>query len=236
MSEQIFELKGNLFTLSVLHLYSTDIALLAEQLYVKIAQAPRFFEGAPIVVNLEEIKNSSLDFDHLKSLIERMSFNAVGVCNGSDEQHTQAKAAGLSVLNYSQDAKSAPVKQQEAPNTSIVEKNVYLPAQVIKGTVRSGQQVYAKDRDLIVLGAVSHGAEVIADGNVHIYGTLRGRAIAGAKGTKDACIYCQKLEAELVSIDGNYWISDSLQGEHWGNAVQIQQKNESLEISALVKG
>ncbi len=235
MSEQIFELKGNLFTLSVLHLYSTDIALLAEQLYVKIAQAPRFFEGAPIVVNLEEIKNSSLDFDHLKSLIERMSFNAVGVCNGSDEQHTQAKAAGLSVLNYSQDAKSAPVKQ-EAPNTSIVEKNVYLPAQVINGTVRSGQQVYAKDRDLIVLGAVSHGAEVIADGNVHIYGTLRGRAIAGAKGIKDACIYCQKLEAELVSIDGNYWISDSLQGEHWGNAVQIQQKNESLEISALVKG
>ena len=235
MSEQIFELKGNLFTLSVLHLYSTDIALLAEQLYVKIAQAPRFFEGAPIVVNLEEIKNSSLDFEHLKSLIERMSFNAVGVCNGSDEQHTQAKAAGLSVLNYSQDAKSAPVKQ-EAPNTSIVEKNVYLPAQVINGTVRSGQQVYAKDRDLIVLGAVSHGAEVIADGNVHIYGTLRGRAIAGAKGIKDACIYCQKLEAELVSIDGNYWISDSLQGEHWGNAVQIQQKNESLEISALVKG
>ena len=235
MSEQIFELKGNLFTLSVLHLYSTDIALLAEQLYVKIAQAPRFFEGAPIVVNLEEIKNSSLDFVHLKSLIERMSFNAVGVCNGSDEQHTQAKAAGLSVLNYSQDAKSAPVKQ-EAPNPSIVEKNVYLPAQVINGTVRSGQQVYAKDRDLIVLGAVSHGAEVIADGNVHIYGTLRGRAIAGAKGIKDACIYCQKLEAELVSIDGNYWISDSLQGEHWGNAVQIQQKNESLEISALVKG
>ena len=235
MSEQIFELKGNLFTLSVLHLYSTDIALLAEQLYVKIAQAPRFFEGAPIVVNLEEIKNSSLDFVHLKSLIERMSFNAVGVCNGSDEQHTQAKDAGLSVLNYSQDAKSAPVKQ-EAPNTSIVEKNVYLPAQVINGTVRSGQQVYAKDRDLIVLGAVSHGAEVIADGNVHIYGTLRGRAIAGAKGIKDACIYCQKLEAELVSIDGNYWISDSLQGEHWGNAVQIQQKNESLEISALVKG
>lgn len=234
MSDQIFELKGNLFTLSVLHLYSTDINPLAEQLYVKIAQAPKFFEGAPIVVNLIEIKNSSLDFVHLKSLIERMSFNAVGVCNGSDEQHTQAKAAGLSVLNYSQDVKSEPVKQE--PNTSIVEKTVHLPAQIISGTVRSGQQVYAKDRDLIVLGAVSHGAEVIADGNVHIYGTLRGRAIAGAKGFKEAHIFCQKLEAELVSIDGNYWISDSLQGEHWGNAVQIQQKDESLEISALVKG
>ncbi|KKL25124.1 hypothetical protein LCGC14_2408490, partial [marine sediment metagenome] len=172
MSDQTFELKGNLFTLSVLHLYSTDINLLAEQLYTKIAQAPRFFEGAPIVVNLIEIKNNLVDFVHLKSLIERMNFNAVGVCNGSDEQHAQAKAAGLSVLNYSQDVKSETVTKQS--NTSIVEKTVYLPAQVINGTVRSGQQVYAKDRDLIVFGAVSHGAEVIADGNVHIYGTLRG--------------------------------------------------------------
>ena len=96
--------------------------------------------------------------------------------------------------------------------------------------------MYAKDRDLIVIGAVSHGAEVISDGNVHIYGTLRGRAIAGAKGYNEANIFCQKLEAELVSINGSYWISDSLQGEHWGSAVQIQQKNDSLEISALVKG
>lgn len=234
MSDQIFELKGNLFTLSVLHLYSADINLLAEQLYVKIAQAPRFFEGAPIVVNLVEVKSSSLDFVHLKSLIERMSFNAVGVCNGSEEQHTSAKKAGFSVLNYSQDVKAEPVEEQ--PNTSIIEKNIILPAQIINGTVRSGQQVYAKARDLIVLGAVSHGAEVIADGNVHIYGTLRGRAIAGAKGLENAHIFCQKLEAELVSINGNYWISDSLQGEFWGSAVQIQQKNESLEISALVKG
>jgi len=234
MSDQIFELKGNLFTLSVLHLYSTDINLLAEQLYIKIAQAPRFFEGAPIVVNLIEVKNDEIDFVHLKSLIERLNFNAVGVCNGSDEQHSQAKKAGLSVLNYSQDTKTESVKQE--PNTSIVEKAVHLPAQVINGTVRSGQQVYAKDRDLIVLGAVSHGAEVIADGNVHIYGTLRGRAIAGAQGFKEAKVFCQKLEAELVSIDGNYWLSDSLQGEYWGNAVQITQKNNSLEISALVKG
>jgi len=207
MSEQIFELKGNLFTLSVLHLYSTDINLLAEQLYIKIAQAPKFFEGAPIVVNLIEIKNNSLDFVHLKSLLERMSFNAVGVCNGSDEQHTQAKAAGLSVLNYSQDVKSESVKKE--PNTSIVEKTVHLPAQIINGTVRSGQQVYAKDRDLVVLGAVSHGAEVIADGNVHIYGTLRGRAIAGAKGFKNAHIFCNRLEGDIVSINGNYWNRDS---------------------------
>ncbi|TMO26300.1 MULTISPECIES: septum site-determining protein MinC [Pseudoalteromonas] len=234
MSEQIFELKGNLFTLSVLHLFSADTALLSKQLDEKIAQAPKFFAGAPIVINLSDVQDEALDFSFLKSMLSGLSLNPVGVCNGSQEQNEIAKAAGLSVLNYSQDVKGATAKQQT--NTSIVEKTVHLPAQVIHGTVRSGQQVYAKDRDLIVIGAVSHGAEVISDGNVHIYGTLRGRAIAGAKGYNEANIFCQKLEAELVSINGSYWISDSLQGEHWGSAVQIQQKNDSLEISALVKG
>ncbi|MCG9736140.1 septum site-determining protein MinC [Pseudoalteromonas shioyasakiensis] len=234
MSEQIFELKGNLFTLSVLHLFSADTALLSKQLDEKIAQAPKFFAGAPIVINLSDVQDEALDFSFLKSMLSGLSLNPVGVCNGSQEQNESAKTAGLSVLNYSQDVKGATAKQQT--NTSIVEKTVHLPAQVIHGTVRSGQQVYAKDRDLIVIGAVSHGAEVISDGNVHIYGTLRGRAIAGAKGYNEANIFCQKLEAELVSINGSYWISDSLQGEHWGSAVQIQQKNDSLEISALVKG
>lgn len=234
MSEQIFELKGNLFTLSVLHLFSADTALLSKQLDEKIAQAPKFFAGAPIVINLSDVQDEALDFSFLKSMLSGLSLNPVGVCNGSQEQNESAKAAGLSVLNYSQDVKGATAKQQT--NTSIVEKTVHLPAQVIHGTVRSGQQVYAKDRDLIVIGAVSHGAEVISDGNVHIYGTLRGRAIAGAKGYNEANIFCQKLEAELVSINGSYWISDSLQGEHWGSAVQIQQKNDSLEILALVKG
>lgn len=234
MSEQIFELKGNLFTLSVLHLFSADTALLSKQLDEKIAQAPKFFAGAPIVINLSDVQDEALDFSFLKSMLSGLSLNPVGVCNGTPQQNESAKAAGLSVLNYSQDVKGATAKQQT--NTSIVEKTVHLPAQVIHGTVRSGQQVYAKDRDLIVIGAVSHGAEVISDGNVHIYGTLRGRAIAGAKGYNEANIFCQKLEAELVSINGSYWISDSLQGEHWGSAVQIQQKNDSLEISALVKG
>ena len=233
MSGQIFELKGNLFTLSVLHLKSDDSALLAKQLDEKIAQAPKFFAGAPIVINLVDVQHAEFDFTQLKTMLASLSFNPVGVCNGSEQQQTKAKSAGLSVLNYAQDTKVESVQQ---PNTSIVEKTIHLPAQVINGTVRSGQQVYAKDRDLIVIGAVSHGAEVISDGNVHIYGTLRGRAIAGAQGYDEAHVFCQKLEAELVSIDGNYWLSDSLQGEHWGNAVQIKQKNNSLEISALVKG
>ncbi|SFC13998.1 septum site-determining protein MinC [Pseudoalteromonas denitrificans] len=237
MSEQIFELKGNLFTLSVLNLYKNDIQELSKQLDEKISQAPKFFYGAPIVINLKFISDQKVNFAELKQVLVALQLNPVGVCNGSDTQNASAKENMLSVLNYSQDVKPKVAKvANSALNTSIIEKEVYLPAQVIQGTVRSGQQVYAKDRDIIVLGAVSHGAEVIADGNIHIYGALRGRAIAGAKGNIQAQIFCQKLEAELVSIDGNYWISDSLQGDLWGQAAAIQYKDDSLEITALVKG
>lgn len=235
MSEQIFELKGNLFTLSVLHLYKFDTEQLANDLDNKISQAPKFFMGAPIVVNLSHLQDTEIDFNSLKTTLQNLKLNPVGVCNGSESQHISAKEAGMSVLNYSQDSKPV-VRNPTTQDVVEIEKTVYLPAQVIHGTVRSGQQVYAKDRDLIVLGAVSHGAEVIADGNIHIYGALRGRAIAGAQGHEGASIFCQKLEAELVSINGSYWISDSLQGELWGKPAQIQQKNESLEIQALVKG
>ncbi|MFC3032527.1 septum site-determining protein MinC [Pseudoalteromonas fenneropenaei] len=235
MSEQIFELKGNLFTLSVLHLFKFDPEQLVKELDNKISQAPKFFQGAPIVVNLSQVQDAVIDFSALAGLLSNLKLNPVGVCNGSDEQHQVAKEQGLSVLNYSQDIKPQQNNSQNS-TAEVVEKEIYLPAQVVNGTVRSGQQVYAKDRDLIVLGAVSHGAEVIADGNIHIYGTLRGRAIAGAKGHSEASIFCQKLEAELVSINGSYWISDSLQGEFWGKPAQIQQKNDTLEILALVKG
>ncbi|MAD90122.1 MAG: septum site-determining protein MinC [Pseudoalteromonas sp.] len=231
MSEQTFELKGNLFTLSVLHLFSVDLAQLRKELDEKISQAPKFFQGAPIVVNLAQVQEESIDFLILKDSLSALQLNPVGICNGSDQQQLDAKEAKLSVLNYSQD-----VQKPKSASTEVVEKEVYLPPQVIQSTVRSGQQIYAKGRDLIVLGAVSHGAEVIADGNIHIYGTLRGRAIAGASGAQEAAIYCQQLKAELVSINGSYWLSESLQGEFWEQPAQITQRNESLEITALVKG
>lgn len=232
MSEQIFELKGNLFTLPVLHLFKNDLDSLISQLDEKIAQVPKFFFGAPIVVNLQSVPNEHIDFAKLKQALIDLQLNPVGVCNGTDEQNTAAKLHKLSILNYSKD-QTPKAKPQSAANTSIVEKEVFVPAQIISGNVRGGQQVYAKNRDLIITGSVSPGAEVIADGNIHVYGTLRGRAIAGAKG-QESVIFCQKLNAELVSINGNYWLSDSLQGESWGNAACISLENESLKISALV--
>lgn len=231
MSEQIFELKGNLFTLSVLHLFKNDIDGLISQLDEKIAQVPKFFFGAPVVVNLQNLPNEHIDFATLKQSLIDLQLNPVGICAGTEEQNTAAKSHKLSILNYSKD-QAPKTKLQSATNTSIVEKEVFVPAQIINGNVRGGQQIYAKNRDLIITGSVSPAAEVISDGNIHVYGTLRGRAIAGAKG-QESVIFCQKLNAELVSINGNYWLSDSLQGSAWGNAACISLENESLKISAL---
>lgn len=108
-----------------------------------------------------------------------------------------------------------------------------LPAKVITTPVRSGQQVYAKGTDLVVLTQVGEGAEVIADGNIHIYGTLRGRAIAGAGGNEQARIFCQSLKAELISIAGIYQVSDDLPTEQNGASCQVELKENHLHITAL---
>ncbi len=234
MSEQIFELKGNLFTLSVLHLFKNDLDTLLTQLNEKISQVPKFFNGAPIVINLSSVQNEQIDLKQLTEQMIELGLNPVGICNGGERQIELAKQIKLSILTYTQDSKPTP--KQSVANTSIVEKEIFVPAQVITGNVRGGQQVYAKNRDLIITGSVSPGAEVITDGNLHIYGTLRGRAIAGASGMPDAMIFCQKLEAELVSINGNYWLSDKLQGDCWSNSAVISLNNESLKITSLVKG
>ncbi|HEY0713348.1 MAG TPA: septum site-determining protein MinC, partial [Polyangia bacterium] len=99
--------------------------------------------------------------------------------------------------------------------------------------VRSGQVVYAAKNDLIVLGPVNSGGQVVADGNIHIYGALRGRAIAGAQGATDARIFCQKLEAELLAISGIYLIWDDIPRSHLGKPAQVSLRGDACQISSL---
>ncbi len=107
------------------------------------------------------------------------------------------------------------------------------PTKVIRTPVRSGQQIYAKDGDLVILSHVSAGAEVIADGSIHIYGTLRGRAIAGASGQREARIICHDLQAELISIAGRYWLSDQIESQFWQQRVMLSMTDESLYLETL---
>jgi len=118
--------------------------------------------------------------------------------------------------------------------TVIEERLVQRQSRVITRPVRSGQQIYAEGADLIVLAQVSEGAEVLADGHIHIYGSLRGRALAGVKGDESARIFCQQLEAELVSVAGNFVLQDALPKSLHKKAAQISLSGEKVNVEPLV--
>lgn len=221
-----FILKGSLFTLTVLHLFQMQRAAIEQHLTEKIKQAPSFFNNTPVVIDLEAANSSDegLDFQGLYELLRAHGMVPVGIRNGTPLQQAAARLAGLPTLPESRTQESA--KKADKPQAARRSK-------IFEHPVRSGQQVYAPEGDLIVLGTVSPGAEVIADGNIHIYGALRGRALAGVRGTLRARIFCQSMEAELISIAGHYRISEQLDAADYGKAVQIYLLEDSLKIEHL---
>lgn len=116
---------------------------------------------------------------------------------------------------------------------SAVAKAPPIVGKTHRGTVRSGQQVAALDGDLVIVGAVNPGAEVLAAGSVHIYGPLRGRALAGIHGDASAAIFCREFEAELVSIAGNYKRREDIDPAGIGRSVQVRYSDDQLQVSVL---
>jgi len=236
MSEQIIELKGSSFTLSMLNLGSASLNQIRAALTDKIAQAPQFFDRAPLIVNVGKL-DSAIDFAGLKELLDGLNLIPVGVAGCHDpQQKRDVKSAGLAVMTpaATQTAPPPQPEPQPVPEPEIIEKHIPVAStRFHDGPVRSGQQIYAKDANLVITGVVSNGAEVIADGSIHIYGPLRGRALAGAKGDTDSRIYCSDLQAELLSIAGNYRISETLQQQYIRQAVCIRLDEEQLVISQL---
>lgn len=222
-----FELKGSLFTLTVLHLFQLDRQAIESHLAEKVKQAPGFFNNTPVVIDLEGLTRprEGVDFNGLYELLRSHGMAPVGIRNGSPELQALARQARLPVLPESRPV-SAPKKSERIETVPARNKIIHHP-------VRSGQQVYAPDGDVIVLGTVSAGAEVIADGNIHVYGALRGRALAGVKGDIDSWIFCQSLEAELISVAGRYRISEQIDSGDRGKAVQIHLADDRLLIEQL---
>lgn len=245
MSDSTIELKGSSFTLSVLHIQSGNVADITQALSDKIQQAPQFFQMAPIVINVEQVCNEVIDFTLLKTQLEKLKLVPVGISGATDAQKVAAKTAGLACLTEAKNnTQTNNVKTVSDGQTQIRYERVevpvevmvpsYTPAQIVRQNLRSGQQIYARDTDLVIIGAVSNGAEVIADGNIHVYGTLRGRAVAGAKGDTSARIFANKIEAELVSINGNYWTSEQLQQQNsWQKAGYVFLDGDKLSVSDL---
>jgi septum site-determining protein MinC len=244
-----FQLKSANVSLTALELYFFDDAQFEADLRDKISQAPGFFKDIPLVISLDKYEglDSELDFFKLIGTCRRHHMQVIGVRAGNEDQRRLARGASLALLPG---GVSRPAPSQEtmteaeqatepsAPpvaSTSAPAGNEPPPARIIQQTVRSGQQVYAPDGDLIILAPVQAGAEVLAAGNIHVYGPLRGRALAGIHGAEHARVFCQSLEAELVSIAGHYKISEDLQENDWKSAVQIQLRDDLLVVTPLDK-
>src|SRR5690625_2099438 len=173
-----FELKGRMLTLSVLQLFSTDQVSLAEQLDARMASMPELFRHLPVVLDLEAVQGQALDLPALVDTLRQRGLVPVGIRAIDAESKTQAQAVGLGVLSIGKE----PVRRAESVQRE--EKVSPAPpaagaAMLIRQPVRSGHQIYARGGDLVVMAPVSAGAEVLADGHIHIYGPLRGRALAG---------------------------------------------------------
>jgi len=221
-----FRLKGGLFTLTALQLLANDYSQLEADLAAKVKQAPQFFNHTPIIIDMQLLPQvtAPIDFAGLNNLLRRYHLIPIGVKGGSPAQQQAAIQAGFAVFHDTKTEKASAEPEKPA---------VGFPTKVITQPVRSGQQIYAAGGDLIVLAPVSVGAELLADGHIHVYGVLRGRALAGIHGDTSAHIFCQRLEAELVSVAGQYRLSEQLKSGLWQEAVDIKLCQGELQITKL---
>lgn len=228
LKSQAFKLKGRLYTLTVLHILDVDCVLFEQQLAETVIQAPRLFDHTPVVLDCSAIDSDKLDLQLFCQRLREHSLIPVAIQGGTVLLNTLAQCQGLAVLHSS--------ATQSKPQKSKNQESVQLTTETIKtklltAPVRSGQQVVSKGGDLVITASVSHGAELLADGNIHVYGALRGRALAGLAGDKQARIFCQSLDAELVSIAGFYRLSDSI--EPISGPCQIFLQDDHIQIEAL---
>ena len=210
-----FELKSAQLPLVSLLLKSTDVAHLSAEWDAHYGDNPGFFDKDPLVIDLSHLTDPGVpDFKSLLALLKSHQVCPIAVKGGSPAQLAAAVKAGLVVAqdvvlqHMPAPAEPPPAPPAPAPEAAPVAPPAALPALVLDKPLRSGQQVYARGRDLVVLAMVNPGAEVIADGHIHVYAPLRGKAIAGARGNGDARIFAMSLEAELISIAGIYRTSD----------------------------
>lgn len=233
-NSRAFQLKGSLFTLTVMQMLKADITALSAQLGALAKQTPDLFNNMPVVIDLGKLTEQEQDFDFTttQTLLRKHGLIPVGVRSGTAALHKEAIASGLPVMLTN---KQEVPEEKESGNAAekLVTQSIHHNTKLITQPVRSGQRIYAKGGDLVILSSVSPGAELLADGHIHIYGALRGRALAGLSGDQDARIFCQTLEAELVSIAGHYWVNEDLKIPQDAQGVQIYLDNERLHIGTL---
>ncbi len=250
-----FQLKGSALTVVVLAIVRYEPTELSAQLKEKIDQAPQFFVNSPVLINLDRLENPDAikNAKELLGICRELNLQPLGFSGVPEVLLASVEKTGLAILpTPSERALKLPkVEPVSRSNDSVVEhvvervietvvetvieeRLVQRQSKVITRPVRSGQQIYAEGADLIVMAQVSEGAEVLADGHIHIYGSLRGRALAGVRGDESARIFCQQLEAELVSVAGNFVLQDSLPKDLHKKPAQISLNGDKVVVEALI--
>ena len=245
---EVFELRSASMTLVVVALHTTDMAAIERELTARFAGTPDMFNHDPVVIDVSQAEGDplALDYAQLAALLRRFNMVAAAVRGGSPTQMAAAHAAGLgeapeAVLHAvraaaptARDAATATAPPAEATAADDSAGTEHVATMIIDKPLRSGQQVYARGGDLVVLAAVNFGAEVIADGSIHVYAPLRGKAIAGARGNTAARIFSTCMEPELISIAGTYRTTEHpLPAEVIGQPAQIRLEGERLVYEPL---
>lgn len=245
-----FDLKSASLPVVAVVLKTTDTAVLTAELTLRMADAPGFFNNDPVLIDLGPVREADnpLDFPAIMALLRSHHTMPVAVRGGNTAQMQAALAAGLTAAPEAGPVRAerrAPVASAAVPgpDTALQESEGQdQPASpligpgtvVIDKPLRSGQQVYARGADLVVLAMVSFGAEVIADGNIHVYAPLRGRAMAGARGNIHARIFTTCMEPQLVSIAGIYRTTEvAISTDILGKPAQVRLEGEKLLIERL---
>ncbi len=233
------EFKSASLTVPALLLASNELGEVGERLREKIAQSPDFFRNSPLMLDLHRLNGQelSVDLEALVALLRSLGLLPIGLRGGTEAQNEAALALGISIhalsasTNAPAAAAPAPVPARKEPARAPAEKPAAERSPVnktISQPIRSGQRVYSRG-DLTVTATVSAGAEIMAEGNIHVYGSLRGRALAGVLGDTSSRIFCMDLQAELLSIAGIYQLRDDIP-----KAVQHKPAHISLDNQMIV--
>lgn len=244
------ELKGRMTTVMVLRLLSPEVDTALRALDGRLAEAPGMFAGLPLALDLDALDPlpDATDLGSLVAALRQRGLVPVALGGEREERPGLAAALGLGLIRAGAVAggdaprgerAAAPPRRERPREPEAVKpaapETAAAAARIITQPVRSGQQIYARG-DLIVLATVSPGAEVLADGCIHVYGALNGRALAGVQGDRSARIFCREFNAELVAIAGHYQISEHIGDGERGREMMIALDGDSLTIRPLAGG
>ncbi len=241
---EAFKFRMRSITLPVIQLLNVHLEAIEQQLEHLKIKTPNLFQRSPMIIDVaalcEEHWQAYPNWPKIIELFRYYGVMPVGIQGASNlilekiAEESEIAVFNADKVRNERLEKDASSVQREQKNTVLNEKRTYVgSSKIITKPIRSGQQVYAEGGDLIVLASVSTGAELLADGHIHVYGPLRGRALAGIQGNRDARIFCQALEADLLAIAGCYMTSETIDRYRKGGRQQVFLENERLMISDL---